>query len=144
MSQPCRNMQETGRCRFGDKCTYSHDISLNSTHYLWNRVLLLRNPHHERRPPITMPISPPTTYLLPNSTTKEPCLVKSPSASQHSQHALIKCQANGTLQRPASPTTATTGNCGPTAFGHCIRPCMGKENLAQGIRLVWCRLSEGY
>lgn len=30
-SQPCRNMQENGRCRFGDSCAFSHDLSLDST-----------------------------------------------------------------------------------------------------------------
>lgn len=30
VSHPCRNMQETGQCQFGDKCTYSHDMSSRS------------------------------------------------------------------------------------------------------------------
>ncbi|KAL2044266.1 hypothetical protein N7G274_002971 [Stereocaulon virgatum] len=30
VSQPCRSMQETGQCRFGDECKYSHAMSLSS------------------------------------------------------------------------------------------------------------------
>ena len=29
MNQPCRNFQNTGTCRFGAKCHFSHDISFN-------------------------------------------------------------------------------------------------------------------
>ena len=29
VNQPCRNMQKTGKCRFGAKCQYSHDMSFD-------------------------------------------------------------------------------------------------------------------
>ncbi|KAL2058966.1 hypothetical protein ABVK25_000258 [Lepraria finkii] len=66
-----------------------HHISIlaKPSHSLWNRAFLLRFPRHERHPPMPTPVSPPTIYFLPNSTIKEPCLIKSPSASQHNQHA---------------------------------------------------------